>query len=322
MSLAARPFPTATPCSPRWASHQMRSCAREPLAGGLSGSRVTRLTLARAQPGGATVYASRILKEVRPLDGWLGILSHDEFMREIALREWDILRDLPHGIDTATVCWVRQGGLAGSQLGCAAACATSVGTSCANRFAHRRGACRRSSPSSWIDWRGSTRASGTIARVTDPELGAMASVARIHCCSMRQTASRSASPQVILPSICRSPPRAGRRSSASRRPMPPRRCMSVFAAPRPWFGTSTADAVYAAAWRRLGAESRRPAADASRAARGAAAVAARLGAGDGGTGDLRSALALRRLAYARSGAAARRLSRAAESAPRRAGHPS
>ncbi len=89
----------------------------QPLAGGLSGSRVTRLTLARVQPSGATFYASRILKELRPLDGWLGILSHDEFMREIALREWDILRDLPHGLDTATVCWVRRGSLAGSRWG-------------------------------------------------------------------------------------------------------------------------------------------------------------------------------------------------------------
>ena len=89
----------------------------EPLAGGLSGSRVTRLTLARAQPGGATAYASRILKELRPLDGWLGILSDDREMREIALREWDVLDRLPHGIDTATERWAWEGILWRSQWG-------------------------------------------------------------------------------------------------------------------------------------------------------------------------------------------------------------
>lgn len=81
----------------------------EPLAGGLSGSRVTRLTLARPMPGGGITYATRILKELRPLDGWLGLLSDDSQMREVALRETGLLDALPRTLDTATEHWARQG---------------------------------------------------------------------------------------------------------------------------------------------------------------------------------------------------------------------
>ncbi len=83
-------------------------CA-EPLTGGLSGSRITRLTLARRRPGGATFYASRILKELRPRDGWLGILSNDQVMRELVLRERNVLERLPRTVATATVGGARLG---------------------------------------------------------------------------------------------------------------------------------------------------------------------------------------------------------------------
>jgi hypothetical protein len=92
----------------------------EPLAGGLSGSRVVRLTLGRLMPGGATAYASRIIKEVHPRDGWLGILSDDRCMREIALHERQILSDRLHLVATATEGWARQGAVTdptGSQWG-------------------------------------------------------------------------------------------------------------------------------------------------------------------------------------------------------------
>jgi Phosphotransferase enzyme family len=81
----------------------------EPLASSISGGNVARLTLTRTQPGGATVYASRVLKRLLPEDGWLGALSHDRYIREVALRASGLLADLPAGIATATEAWALAG---------------------------------------------------------------------------------------------------------------------------------------------------------------------------------------------------------------------
>src|SRR5258708_29362732 len=81
----------------------------EPLAGGISNARVMRLTLARRMPGGATIYTSRVLKRLLPEDGWLGALSHDRYIREVALRAPGLLADLPAGIATATEAWALAG---------------------------------------------------------------------------------------------------------------------------------------------------------------------------------------------------------------------
>jgi hypothetical protein len=68
-----------------------------------------RLTLARTQPGGATAYAYRVLKRLMLEDGWLGALSHDRYIREVALRDSDVLAGLPRGIATATESWAYDG---------------------------------------------------------------------------------------------------------------------------------------------------------------------------------------------------------------------
>lgn len=78
--------------------------AAEPLPGGYSGARLSRLRL-RIEPPGARVTwrATLILKEILPLAGWLGWASADTRVREAQLWRSGLLRALPATLTTATL---------------------------------------------------------------------------------------------------------------------------------------------------------------------------------------------------------------------------
>lgn len=94
--------------------------AVESLAGGISGTRVLRLLLARpVVPGAARSYTRRIYKRIEPEGGWLGVASHDMLTRELRLHSSGVLADLPHEIATAVLAHIEQstaGTLASSAL--------------------------------------------------------------------------------------------------------------------------------------------------------------------------------------------------------------
>jgi hypothetical protein len=78
---------------------------REPMRGGLSGARLTRLALRHPMPGGAARYTSVVYKRIAPLDGWLGEASRDCGIREVRLWSSGILGDLPHALAMPTLAY-------------------------------------------------------------------------------------------------------------------------------------------------------------------------------------------------------------------------
>jgi hypothetical protein len=76
---------------------------RGPLVG-LSGAQLQRVTEERAgTAGGASWYAHRIYKLIAARAGWLGKLSNDAAVREVALWNTGILERLPAGITTGVL---------------------------------------------------------------------------------------------------------------------------------------------------------------------------------------------------------------------------
>lgn len=73
--------------------------ATAPLPAGYSGATLLRLRL----PGSH----SRILKLIRPQQGWLGATSQDTRMREVALAASGLLRELPGALDTGALATAR-----------------------------------------------------------------------------------------------------------------------------------------------------------------------------------------------------------------------
>ncbi|MGZ3602081.1 MAG: hypothetical protein ACXWQ5_20955 [Ktedonobacterales bacterium] len=73
----------------------------QPVQGGLSGARLTRLTLRHVMPGGAAYYSSRVLKALPPSSGWLGAAARDTQVREAQLWLHGLLQTLPAQVETA-----------------------------------------------------------------------------------------------------------------------------------------------------------------------------------------------------------------------------
>lgn len=90
----------------------------EPLPGGYSAARLTRLLL-RVEPTGAqaTWRATLILKEIRPLAGWLAWVSADAHLREVQLWRSRVLLGLPATLATATLAVAADGSAASPTAG-------------------------------------------------------------------------------------------------------------------------------------------------------------------------------------------------------------
>ena len=84
--------------------------AREPMAGGIAGARLARLTIREGTSGTAACYSYRVLKWLEPESGWLGALSGDTLLREVRLWSRGVLADLPAGIATGALAWSETAG--------------------------------------------------------------------------------------------------------------------------------------------------------------------------------------------------------------------
>ncbi|MGO8949851.1 MAG: phosphotransferase family protein [Ktedonobacterales bacterium] len=69
-----------------------------------SGTQLERFRLRHATPGGAYWYASRVQKTIPAYASWLGKLSGDGLVREVALWTSGLLQRLPAGISTGVLC--------------------------------------------------------------------------------------------------------------------------------------------------------------------------------------------------------------------------
>jgi len=80
----------------------------EPIAGGIAGGWLERLTVHEETGGTAARYSHRVLKRLEPESGWLGALSGDTLLREVRLWSRGVLSDLPAGIETGVVAWMER----------------------------------------------------------------------------------------------------------------------------------------------------------------------------------------------------------------------
>jgi len=80
----------------------------EPMASGLGGGRLLRLTVAH-RVGAATWREWLVMKTLLPSEGWLGVASGDSRLREIQFWDRGLLHSLPAGVTTGVRGWTRLG---------------------------------------------------------------------------------------------------------------------------------------------------------------------------------------------------------------------
>ena len=91
--------------------------AAQPMRGGLSGARLTRLTLRHETGGGAAYYSSRVIKALPPRSGWLGVAASDTQVREVRLWLQRLLQTLPAQVETPIRAATIQGPSDAPQMG-------------------------------------------------------------------------------------------------------------------------------------------------------------------------------------------------------------
>lgn len=89
----------------------------QPMHGGLSGARLTRLTVRHETPTGVAHYSRRVIKVLPPQSGWLGVAARDTQVREAQLWLRGLLQALPAQVETAIHAATIQGPVDAPELG-------------------------------------------------------------------------------------------------------------------------------------------------------------------------------------------------------------
>lgn len=89
----------------------------QPMQGGLSGARLTRLTLRHDTAADVASYCSRVLKALPPHSGWLGEAARDTLVREAQLWRHNLLQTLPAQVETAIHTATVQGPAGAPEMG-------------------------------------------------------------------------------------------------------------------------------------------------------------------------------------------------------------